>query len=102
MAEAMRRAGFVNVHAEILDLPVGGWPEDEAEAELGREWNQIILDGLQAVALRPLTRGLRWSRARAEMEQFMVRAAENDASTAALEFSMRLYIITGQKPTSGG
>ncbi|KAK3354200.1 S-adenosyl-L-methionine-dependent methyltransferase [Neurospora tetraspora] len=96
LAQMMREAGFVNVTERILQIPIGTWPKNKVLKTVGLYWRTILLDGIQAIALGPLTRGLRWSREQVEMFLIQVRRAYHDNS--ALLY-MPLHIIYGQKPT---
>lgn len=98
LAQMMREAGFVNVTERILQIPIGTWPKNKVLKTVGLYWRTILLDGIQAIALGPLTRGLRWSREQVEMFLIQVRRAYHDNS--ALLY-MPLHIVYGQKPVAG-
>ncbi|KAK3954005.1 methyltransferase [Pseudoneurospora amorphoporcata] len=99
LAQMMREAGFINVTERILQLPIGTWPKNKVLKTVGLYWRTILLDGIQAIALGPLTRGLKWSREEVEMFLIQVRRAYHDNSSLLY---MPLHIIYGQKPTVGG
>lgn len=91
----MRDAGFVNVRTRIFALPVGPWPQDSWLKLIGLHWRTILLDGLQAVALGPLTRGLGWTQERVEVWLVEIRRSFLDERVHSL---MPLHIICGQRP----
>ncbi|PHH85714.1 hypothetical protein CDD83_38 [Cordyceps sp. RAO-2017] len=91
----MREAGFSNVTERVFHVPIGTWPKNKVLKTVGLYWRTILLDGLQAIALGPLTRGLRWDRDAIELFLMDVRRAYHD--NAALMF-MPLHIIYAQKP----
>ncbi|KAG9229266.1 S-adenosyl-L-methionine-dependent methyltransferase [Amylocarpus encephaloides] len=96
LADMMRDAGFQNVSSRILRIPIGEWPEDDLLKMVGRYFKSILIDGIQSMALRPLTRGLMWSRE--EVEVWLVE--ERRAYKDDLFYShMPLHIISGQKPS---
>lgn len=95
LATAMQSAGFVNVTERVLHVPIGTWPKNKVLKTVGLYWRTILLDGLQAIALGPLTRGLRWKREEVEVFLADVRRAYHD--NVALMY-MPLHVVYGQKP----
>jgi hypothetical protein len=95
MAEMMRDAGLVNVTERVFHVPIGTWPKNKLLKTVGVYWRTILLDGIQAIALGPLTRGLRWNRERVELLLINVRRAYHD--NGAMMY-MPLHIVYGQKP----
>ncbi|EGR46687.1 uncharacterized protein TRIREDRAFT_65965 [Trichoderma reesei QM6a] len=94
LSDAMRRAGFANVTERVLHVPIGTWPKNKVLKTVGLYWRTILLDGLQAIALGPLTRGLGWNREQVEMLLIEVRQAYFD--NAPLMY-MPFHIIYAQK-----
>ncbi|KYK60652.1 hypothetical protein DCS_01790 [Drechmeria coniospora] len=97
LARMMRDAGFVNVTERVFHVPIGTWPKNKVLKTVGLYWRTILLDGIQAIALGPLTRGLQWSRDEVELFLMEVRRAYHD--NAALMY-MPLHVIYAQKPES--
>lgn len=95
----LREAGFVNVSERVFHVPIGTWPKNKVLKTVGLYWRTILLDGIQAIALGPLTRGLRWNREQVEMFLMEVRRAYHD--NAALLY-MPLHMFYAQKPEHGG
>lgn len=95
LEEHAREAGFINVTTRILKLPIGKWPQNNILRLAGAYFQAVILDGLQGIALRPLTRGLKWSVEAVEMFLADVRRHLRDGS---IHSYFKVYIITGQKP----
>jgi len=93
----MREAGFINVTEKVFHVPIGTWPRNRVLKTVGMYWRTILLDGLQAIALGPFTRGLQWSAEETELFLVDVRKAYHD--TSALMY-MPLRITYAQKPTS--
>jgi hypothetical protein len=98
LAEMVRQAGFVNVTTRIFHIPIGVWPRNKVLKLIGLYWRTIIIDGLQPIALGPLTRGLKWTTDEVESFLVEVRKAYMDGSVHS---HMPLYIICGQKPDVG-
>lgn len=94
LSNMMRDVGFANVTERILHVPLGTWPKNKVLKAVGLYWRTILIDGLQAIALGPLTRGLKWDRSKIEVLLMNVRKAYFDDS--ALIY-MRLHIVYGQK-----
>lgn len=94
LAKMMREKGFVNVTERVFHVPLGTWPKNKVLKTVGLYWRTILSDGLQAIALGPLTRGLGWERDQVEVFLMSVRKAY--VHDTALMY-MPLHIIYGQK-----
>ncbi|EAQ89710.1 hypothetical protein CHGG_06329 [Chaetomium globosum CBS 148.51] len=95
LAAMMRDVGFVNVTERVLQIPVGTWAKNKVLKTVGLYWRTILIDGIQAIALGPLTRGCGWSREQVELFLIEVRKGYHDNSLLAY---MPLHIVYGQKP----
>jgi hypothetical protein len=95
LEEKMREAGFVNVSVRVFHVPIGVWPKNRVLKTVGLYWREILLLGVEPIALGPFTRGLKWSREQVELYLVRVRQAYADHSCHS---HMPLYIICGQKP----
>jgi hypothetical protein len=95
LADKVREAGFVNVKERIFHVPIGVWPRNKVLKMVGLYWRTILIDGLQPIALGPLTRGLKWSRAEVELFLIEVRKAYFDTWVHS---HMPLHVIYGQRP----
>lgn len=95
IAEMLRQSGYVNVTERIFHVPVGTWPKNRRLKSVGLYWKTILLDGCQAIALGPMTRGLKWSREEVELFLVAVRKAYHDNSNLMY---MPLVCVYGQKP----
>ncbi|KAL1837042.1 hypothetical protein VTJ49DRAFT_4331 [Mycothermus thermophilus] len=95
LADMMREAGFVNVTERVLQIPIGTWAKNKVLKTVGLYWRTILLDGISAIALGPLTRGCGWTREQVEAFLVDVRKAYHDNSMLAY---MPLHIVYGQKP----
>lgn len=40
--------GFVDVHEQVFKMPTNGWPADPHWKEMGKLWEQNLLEGLSA------------------------------------------------------
>ncbi|KAF9871598.1 hypothetical protein CkaCkLH20_11009 [Colletotrichum karsti] len=95
LASMMRDAGFVNVTERVFHVPIGTWPRNRVLKTVGMYWRTILLDGLQAIALGPFTRGLHWSVEQTELFLVDVRKAYHDNSVLMY---MPLKVVYAQKP----
>ncbi|RGP67460.1 hypothetical protein FLONG3_8508 [Fusarium longipes] len=95
LAAKMRAAGFVNVTERIFHVPLGTWPKNQLLKTVGLYWRTILNDGIQAIALGPMSRGMGWSREQIEVFLVSVRRAYSD--NTALMY-MPMHIVYGQKP----
>ncbi|RFU75977.1 methyltransferase type 11 [Trichoderma arundinaceum] len=91
----MQQAGFTNVTERVLHVPIGTWPKNKILKTVGLYWRTILLDGLQAIALGPLTRGLGWNREQVELLLLEVRRAYFDNS---LLMYMPFHVVYAQRP----
>jgi SAM-dependent methyltransferase len=99
LADMMRDAGYVNVTERTLHIPLGTWPKNKVLKTVGLYWRTILMDGIQAIALGPLTRGLKWSVA--DVEAFLISVRKAYLECNPLLLYMRLRIIYAQKPPLG-
>jgi hypothetical protein len=67
LADMLRAAGFTNVTTRIFQVPIGPWAKNRVLKLVGLYWRTILMDGLQPIALGPLTRGLGWTREQVEV-----------------------------------
>ncbi|KAK0703450.1 S-adenosyl-L-methionine-dependent methyltransferase [Lasiosphaeria miniovina] len=98
LTSMMRTSGFVNVTERVFQIPIGTWPKDRVLKDVGQHWRSVLLDGVQAIALGPLTRGCGWTREEVELLLVQVRKAYYDNSCLMY---MPLHVIYGQKPQDG-
>lgn len=95
LASHMRDAGFVNVTERIFHVPIGVWPKNKVLKMVGLYWRTILMDGLQPIALAPMTRGLKWTKEEVDIWLIEVRKAYMDGFVHS---HMPLHIIYGQRP----
>jgi hypothetical protein len=95
LADMMREAGFVNVTTRIFHVPIGVWPKNKVLKTVGLYWRTILIDGLEPIALGPMTRGLKWKKEEVDVWLVEVRKAYMDGWVHS---HMPLHIICGQKP----
>ncbi|KAJ2903349.1 S-adenosyl-L-methionine-dependent methyltransferase [Zalerion maritima] len=99
LANMMRNCGLVNVTERVFHVPIGIWPKNKVLKTVGLYWRTILLDGIQAIALGPLTRGCNWNKEQVEVFLMNVRRAYHDN---LCHMYMPLHIVYGQKPESSG
>jgi hypothetical protein len=93
----LREAGFTDITHNIKKVPVGSWPRDAALKTVGMYTRTVIYDGLQAITLRPLTRGLGWTPE--EVELFLVNVRKDLLDTSVHSF-VYFHTLYGRKPPS--
>lgn len=91
----MRDAGFVNVVERVFYTPIGPWPSNRQLREVGLYWRAVLVEGLEAIALGPLTRGSNWKKEEVEVFLASVRKLYFDKN---IHSYMPFYVIYGQKP----
>lgn len=95
LADELRGLGFRNVTHNVVHVPIGAWPRDDAQKALGRSFREAFVGGLQGCALGPLSRCLHWDRSRVELLLMNARRAYQDDSQMIY---YPFHIVTGQKP----
>ncbi|KAF2808335.1 S-adenosyl-L-methionine-dependent methyltransferase [Mytilinidion resinicola] len=95
LADLMRDAGFINVTERIFYTPIGPWPKNRALQKVGLYWRAVLVEGLEAIALGPMTKGLGWRKEEVEVFLVGVRKAYLEKGTHTW---MPFHVIYGQKP----
>ncbi|KAJ0119612.1 methyltransferase domain-containing protein [Diaporthe amygdali] len=97
---AMRAAGFDDVTEARHKLPIGRWARDRKMRQKGIWFlRMILMEGLSAIAKRPLTQGLGWKAEQVEMFLVDVRKSLNDTGVHAY---FPFTVVYGRKPLEGG
>jgi hypothetical protein len=91
----MEDAGFINITERLFFTPIGPWPKNRALKEVGLYWRAVLMEGLEAIALAPLIKGLGWQKAEVDVFCAKTRAAYLDRKTHSY---MPFYVLYGQKP----
>jgi SAM-dependent methyltransferase len=100
-SSCLEELGFVDVQSTVIEIPVGVWHEDEQVQKNGKHFLVMVLLGLEAVCLRPLTEQMGWTPDRVrETCEFVARelwkiASDPDVSQG---FGFKLKILVGRKP----
>jgi hypothetical protein len=77
----MRDAGFVDVVERHFYWPLNTWPQGKEEKLVGTWAQQNLLDGVEAMSMALLTRGLNWSRGQVEV---FLAGVRNDLTNCAV------------------
>ena len=90
----MKDAGFINVHARCLPLPVGTWPKDKKLKEIGAFNLIMYLDNLEGINLRLFSNTFGWS-----TEEIKVYCAELRTAfkNQKLRIQHNYFVVYGQK-----
>ena len=94
--ELFTDAGFTDVNVLEHTIPIGLWPEDQNEKTVGKMALFVLLEGLEAYALRPLTRHARWS----HEETLSLCENVKGELLAADRLTAPVRVVTAQKPHS--
>ena len=73
--ERLEKVGFVNVTVHDFKWPIGMWPRDRKMKMIGEWSKENTLDLLEALAIAPLTRTLKWP---LEEVRMLLQLAEAD------------------------
>ncbi|OLN81322.1 Phosphoethanolamine N-methyltransferase 1-like protein 1 [Colletotrichum chlorophyti] len=93
--QRLETAGFTNLIHDVKKVPLGPWPKDSILKKIGRYCQAVLYDGLHAITIGPLTRGLGWTAE--EVEVFLVKCRKD-----TLDMSTHSYVyyhaMCGQTP----
>jgi len=89
----VEEAGFVNVHEQKFKLPIGPWAKDPQMKELGMINIAQLLDGLEALSLRPLSMA---GYSEAEIT-ILVAQVRKELKSKAFHAYFTMHVVTGQK-----
>ena len=56
----LEEVGFKSVRTTVLDAPIGTWSKDPKKQSTGKMWLISVLEGLESMSLRLLTRQMNW------------------------------------------
>lgn len=93
--EVLTEAGFDDVSIVEREFPIGLWPQDPRDKCIGKMALIALLEGLEAHALRPLTR----SGYTPQTAQELCEKVQEEV-LAAEKITARVRIVTGRKPSS--
>ncbi|KAL4776642.1 S-adenosyl-L-methionine-dependent methyltransferase [Aspergillus nidulans var. acristatus] len=74
----VKEAGFVNVHHEVFQLPLGTWPRERRMKEIGALNMLQMLDGLEAFSAATFTNILGWTIEEVQVFLALVRKDAKD------------------------
>ncbi|KAL7266308.1 hypothetical protein RUND412_011151, partial [Rhizina undulata] len=94
LIKALMDVGCVDVTEKILKLPIGLWPKEKHEKELGFYWRQFLLDCAQATPLIFLSK-LGWGKEETDAFVFEIKATLNDPK---YHMCSKYYCTFGMKP----
>lgn len=100
----LQEAGYIEVEAREIKIPLGDWSEDENMRRTSRLWLVSCLKGLEALSLRPLTELKGWTVEEVrsvcrEIGRELLRIAKDKEK--AKGFGINVKILTGRKPRAG-
>jgi len=88
-------AGFTEVHHKMYKLPLGTWPKDKRQKELGRWFWMAAESGFEAFGLALLTRVLGM---KTEEIQELIRESKEEVLTRKVHAYNWQHVIFAQKP----
>ncbi|KAL7266633.1 hypothetical protein RUND412_010816, partial [Rhizina undulata] len=94
IAKALKDVGCVSVTEKTFKIPIGPWPKEKHEKELGFYWRQYLLDSAEASCLVFLTRQ-GWGKEEVDLLGAEIQAALNDPKCYMCS---KYYCTFGMKP----
>lgn len=95
--QRLQDRGFVDLHEEVAKVPVGPWPKNNRQKQIGILMLQHSFDALEALTLAPFSRVLRWSRD--EMHDLMDRV-RLELANGSNHLYVTVHYVWGRKPAS--
>ncbi|KUI53492.1 Phosphoethanolamine N-methyltransferase 1 [Cytospora mali] len=100
LPDELRDSGYDDITEVRHKLPIGRWAKDRRQRQKGIWFlRMILMEGLSAIAKRPLSQGLGWKEAQIEMFLVDVRKSLNDSGVHAY---FPFTIVYGRKPLESG
>ncbi|KAL2883730.1 hypothetical protein SGCOL_000877 [Colletotrichum sp. CLE4] len=93
--ERLKAGGFETQVHDVRKVPLGRWPRDDNLKTIGTYSQAVLFDGLQAITMGPLTRGLGWTPEEVEVLLMQVR---KDLRNVAFHTYVYYHALSGQKP----
>lgn len=94
----LKDAGFVNLEEKVFKVPIGPWAKNETLRTIGLYNRSIVMDGLQGISMKPLTKGLGWTAEEIEVFLIDVRKSLMDRT---IHSYFTFHVCYGQKPLEG-
>ncbi|RPA86305.1 S-adenosyl-L-methionine-dependent methyltransferase [Ascobolus immersus RN42] len=95
LVDFVKAAGFVDVKEIKMKFPVGSWPKDPRQKEIGTVVQEILQTGTEAYGLASLTRVLKWEPAKAK--EFLASVVK-DFNNRKIHTVYDLHVVIGRKP----
>lgn len=94
-AAGLAKAGFEDVTYNLVKAPVGTWPKDVFQKELGLRQRQHLIEGCESISIGLFTRVLGW-----KMEDISVFLSEvrGDFRNPKFHSYSKIHEIYGRKP----
>ncbi|KAF5521011.1 Secondary metabolism regulator LAE1 [Colletotrichum aenigma] len=93
--QRLKDAGFIHQVHDAVKVPVGEWPKRKDLSKIGAYCKAVLYDGIHAVTIGPLTRGLGWTSD--EVEVFLVDVRK-DLLNSSIHSYVYYHSLAGQKP----
>lgn len=93
--QRLQAAGFGGTFQDVRKIPVGNWPRHLAMKTIGEYCRAVIYDGLHAISMGPITRGLGWAPAQVEV---LLDEVRKDLLNPGIHSYIYLHTAVGQKP----
>ncbi len=87
--------GFRSVRTTVLDVPIGTWPKDSRKQSMGKMWLIGVLEGLEAMSLRLLTRQMNW---KAEEVRELCDKVKAELVGGNIEAKTPFHFLVAKKP----
>ncbi|KAF7594821.1 hypothetical protein BBP40_008151 [Aspergillus hancockii] len=97
LSEKLNATGFIDVHDDVLKVPIGLWPKDPALKELG-QWMQIqTMDAIEPLSLALFTRILGWTE---HDSHVLFEKTRTEFKESKRQLYLYTHFIYGRKPES--
>jgi len=96
--ETLKKAGFTDVVFRVIKVPMGPWPKDPKQKEIGKCFRVQFLEAISSYSVGLLPAVLGWAPEEVSVLLAQVRSESKDLS---IHNYTNMYIVYGRKPESG-
>lgn len=94
----LEEAGFVNISVNVFNLPIGHWPQDQLQRQIGVFTREASLRIMPAVSTNFSRAG--YDRVTPDELEGLVAECRQAFFSTRVRACMPYYIVYGQKPTA--
>jgi len=95
LKELVQEAGFEDVHDDVFKTPIGAWPKDPKQKDLGLYKREEMLDAVEPYSLAVFKNVLQWTD---EEIQVMIAGTKSELKDKSIHTYSQNHFVYGRKP----